>query len=132
MTGADEHGQKIAETAARQGMTPKELCDQYVTKFQARRAARALRYAPRPDQVVRSGAQELNARLSISNDVYNRTTSAKHHACCQLIFRKSLAAGDIYLGSYEGWCVTVRGAPRHAHAAPHSRDAGTTCARRRS
>ncbi len=37
MTGADEHGQKIAETAERQGMTPKQLCDTYVTKFQARR-----------------------------------------------------------------------------------------------
>ena len=54
MTGADEHGQKIAETAARQGMTPKELCDQYVAKFQARRDARALRHAHRPDQAVRS------------------------------------------------------------------------------
>ena len=39
MTGADEHGQKIAETAARQGVTPMELCDQYVGKFKARLAA---------------------------------------------------------------------------------------------
>jgi methionyl-tRNA synthetase len=37
MTGADEHGQKIAETAQRQGATPMELCDQYVSKFKARR-----------------------------------------------------------------------------------------------
>lgn len=37
--------------------------------------------------------------------MYNRTTSAVHKECCQLIFRKSLAAGDIYLGSYEGWCA---------------------------
>ena len=41
MTGADEHGQKIAETAQRQGATPMELCDQYVAKFQARLALRA-------------------------------------------------------------------------------------------
>lgn len=36
MTGADEHGQKIAETAKRQGLAPKELCDLYVSQFQAR------------------------------------------------------------------------------------------------
>jgi methionyl-tRNA synthetase len=40
MTGADEHGQKIAETAQRQGATPMELCDQYVAKFKARPAVR--------------------------------------------------------------------------------------------
>ena len=39
----------------------------------------------------------------MSNDVYVRTTSAEHHACCQRIFQKSQEAGDIYLGSYEGW-----------------------------
>jgi methionyl-tRNA synthetase len=46
MTGADEHGQKIAETAERQGMTPKQLCDTYVTKFQARRATHRPRAPP--------------------------------------------------------------------------------------
>lgn len=34
MTGADEHGQKIADAAAQRGVTPIELCDQYVAKFQ--------------------------------------------------------------------------------------------------
>ena len=38
MTGADEHGQKIAGTAERKGVTPKQLCDEYVSKFQVRRA----------------------------------------------------------------------------------------------
>ena len=50
--------------------------------------------------------QELNARLHISNDVYVRTTSAKHRECCQHVYRKSQEAGDIYLGSYSGWCVS--------------------------
>jgi tRNA synthetases class I (M) len=36
MTGADEHGQKIAETAALRGVAPLALCDEYVSKFQAR------------------------------------------------------------------------------------------------
>ena len=48
-------------------------------------------------------AQELNKALGISNDVYNRTTSEKHKQCCRLLFERSLAAGEIYLDSYEGW-----------------------------
>lgn len=36
MTGADEHGQKIADAAAQRGVTPIELCDHFVTKFQVR------------------------------------------------------------------------------------------------
>ena len=35
MTGADEHGQKIAETAALRGVEPIALCDEFVAKFQA-------------------------------------------------------------------------------------------------
>ena len=67
--------------------------------------------------------QKLNERLSISNDVYNRTTSAKHRECCQLMFRRSMAAGDVYLGSYEGWCVEEPqfGGARFSDAAPATR-----------
>ena len=35
MTGADEHGQKIADTAALKGLQPIELCNTYVAAFQA-------------------------------------------------------------------------------------------------
>ena len=128
MTGADEHGQKIAETAQRQGATPTELCDQYVAKFQARLALAACACASLSQKMA--AVQELNARLNIANDVYNRTTSAVHKECCQLIFRKSLAAGDIYLGSYEGWCGTssTRASGRHSRCCR----AGTTCAKRPS
>ena len=38
LTGADEHGQKIADTAAGQGIKPIELCDKHVRQFQARGA----------------------------------------------------------------------------------------------
>ena len=34
LTGADEHGQKIADTAAGQGLTPIQLCDKHVEQFQ--------------------------------------------------------------------------------------------------
>ena len=36
MTGADEHGQKIADAAAQRGVTPIELCNEFVAKFQVR------------------------------------------------------------------------------------------------
>lgn len=80
MTGSDEHGQKIAETAAAAGVTPLALCDSFVARF-----------------------QDLNTRLCVSADLYNRTTSAKHKACAQEVFRRSLQSKDIYLGTYEGW-----------------------------
>ena len=36
LTGADEHGQKIADTAAAAGVQPIELCDKHVAMFKAR------------------------------------------------------------------------------------------------
>jgi methionyl-tRNA synthetase len=80
LTGADEHGQKVAETATSQSLSPIELCDKCVTMF-----------------------QEMNRRLSISNDGYIRTTSLKHKLLAQQLWRWVATSGDIYLGSYEGW-----------------------------
>ena len=79
-TGSDEHGQKIADAAAAAGREPVDLCDAHVALFRA-----------------------LNAKIRVSNDVYNRTTSETHKkACCEL-FSRSKKAGDIYLDTYEGW-----------------------------
>ena len=36
LTGTDEHGQKIQQTAARQGKTPRELVDEMAPQFQVR------------------------------------------------------------------------------------------------
>jgi len=82
LMGSDEHGQKIAETAAKQEppMKPIELCDKHVADF-----------------------KDLNKALSISEDFYVRTTSEKHIKLAQKIWRKCEEAGDIYLGSYTGW-----------------------------
>ena len=80
LTGSDEHGQKISNTAARRGVTPQQLCDEQVVLF-----------------------QQLNARLLISNDAYIRTTSAQHQAVVHELWRRCAANGDIYLGTYEGW-----------------------------
>jgi methionyl-tRNA synthetase len=80
VTGTDEHGQKIAETAEREKVTPQEICDKYAGEFQA-----------------------LNTKLLISNDWYVRTTMPKHIALAQWLWKKAEAVGDIYLDRYQGW-----------------------------
>ena len=80
MTGTDEHGQKIAETAEREGVQPIDICNKYAGAF-----------------------QELNKRLQISNDFYIRTTMPMHKALAQKLFLKATDAGDIYLANYDGW-----------------------------
>ncbi|CAM9290452.1 unnamed protein product [Chrysoparadoxa australica] len=79
-TGTDEHGQKIANTAAGMGLKPIDICNKYAGNFQA-----------------------LNKRLLISNDFYIRTTMPEHYASSQKLWQLCADAGDIYLGNYEGW-----------------------------
>ena len=67
LTGTDEHGQKIAARAAKEGLQPIDICNRYAAKFQA-----------------------LNKRLNISNDAYIRTTQEKHKAVAQTLWRKCL------------------------------------------
>jgi len=80
MTGTDEHGQKVAEAAAEQGVAPIQLCDKYVELFKS-----------------------LNKQLNISYDFYIRTTMPKHYKTCNWIWSQAAQSGDIYLGEYTGW-----------------------------
>jgi methionyl-tRNA synthetase len=80
LTGTDEHGQKMEKAAAAAGMTPLAFADQLSAQFRA-----------------------MTARMGISNDDYIRTTEPRHHRACEAIWRRVQAAGDIYLGAYEGW-----------------------------
>ena len=83
LTGTDEHGQKIQQSAAAKGLTPRELADRTVRNF-----------------------QDLWKALNISNDDFIRTTEERHYKTVQSIFKKLLDQGDIYKGKYEGWyCV---------------------------
>jgi methionyl-tRNA synthetase len=45
----------------------------------------------------------MDARYDISFDRFIRTTEPAHYAASQEIWRRMEAAGDIYLGTYEGW-----------------------------
>ena len=80
LTGADEHGQKIANTAAGQGITPQNLVDTCVARFKA-----------------------LDERLDVAYDDYLRTTSERHKACCRELWRRCAKKGDVFLERYDGW-----------------------------
>eukprot|EP00920_Eleutheroschizon_duboscqi_P000687 GHVT01001854.1.p1 GENE.GHVT01001854.1~~GHVT01001854.1.p1 ORF type:complete len:943 (+),score=104.64 GHVT01001854.1:5575-8403(+) len=80
LTGTDEHGQKIANTAALAGKSPKEMCDGFAEGFQV-----------------------LNRSLDISNDFFIRTTMESHKKVCQALWNTVKANGDIYLDTYVGW-----------------------------
>jgi len=79
-TGTDEHGQKIAATAASEGVTPLENCTKYKNAFVA-----------------------LNERLNISNNYFIRTTDDSHKQTAQELWKICQANGDIYLDKYEGY-----------------------------
>ncbi|MFN3744039.1 MAG: methionine--tRNA ligase [Hyphomicrobiaceae bacterium] len=80
VTGTDEHGLKMKQSAAKEGLTPQALADRNSARF-----------------------RELFATLNISNDDFIRTTEPRHYAACQELWRRMAAAGDIYLDSYAGW-----------------------------
>ncbi len=80
LTGTDEHGIKMVQTAAREGITARELADRNVPRFQAMAAA-----------------------LNCSNDDFIRTTEPRHYRASQAIWERMQAAGDIYKDSYAGW-----------------------------
>lgn len=82
LTGTDEHGIKMVQTAAAQGVTPRELADRNSAQF-----------------------RQLAAALDISNDDFIRTTEQRHHEASQAIWKKMAASnnGDIFQSTYKGW-----------------------------
>jgi methionyl-tRNA synthetase len=80
LTGTDEHGQKIQQTAAREGLTPRQLLDRNVPQFEA-----------------------MVKRLECSNNDFIHTTERRHHISSEAIWQRMQDAGDIYLDKYAGW-----------------------------
>jgi methionyl-tRNA synthetase len=80
ITGMDEHGQKMQQTAARDGMTPIALADRTAAQFQAM-------------------GELVNAK---ADDII-RTTSDRHKAAVTEIWKRMETNGDIYLSQYSGW-----------------------------
>jgi methionyl-tRNA synthetase len=83
LTGTDEHGAKIAEAAARNGMSPKEYVDRIVERF-----------------------KDAWTTLEISNDYFVRTSDSSHEAGVAAFLEVLYRSGDVYKGTYEGlYCV---------------------------
>jgi methionyl-tRNA synthetase len=82
LTGTDEHGQKILQTAAKEGLTAQTLIDRNVPRFKA-----------------------MAERLNCSNDDFIRTTEQRHYKSSIAIWEAMAKSnnGDIYLDKYAGW-----------------------------
>ncbi len=80
LSGTDEHGIKMLQTARAEGITPLALADRNSQRF-----------------------RDMQAALDVVPDDFIRTTEPRHHTAGQEIWRRMEANGDIYLDSYSGW-----------------------------
>jgi methionyl-tRNA synthetase len=80
LTGTDEHGQKVQQTARQRGVSPQQFADEISVEFRA-----------------------LLPRLLISNDDFIRTTEERHKKVVREILQRLFDKGDIYKGEYRGF-----------------------------
>ena len=80
LTGTDEHGLKVEQSAAARGVPPQQLADENSAAFRA----------------VMTG-------LNISFDDFWRTTDVAHTRQVQALVSRLQASGAVYLGEFEGW-----------------------------
>ncbi|MCZ7852909.1 methionine--tRNA ligase [Agrobacterium salinitolerans] len=80
LTGTDEHGQKMQQTARAEGISPEELAQRNSDQFRA-----------------------MGKMLNASNDDFIRTTEERHHETSRNIWNLMAGSGDIYKDSYAGW-----------------------------
>ena len=82
-TGTDEHGQKIEEKAAAEGLEPQAFVDRVAAEI-----------------------KRIWDLMDTSYDKFIRTTDEDHVKKVQKMFKKMYDKGDIYKGKYEGWYCT--------------------------
>ena len=80
LTGTDEHGLKMVQTAESEGLGVAELA-----------ARNALRF------------KDMDERLNVSFDRFIRTTEPDHHRSVQVVWNRMQQNGDIYIDTYAGW-----------------------------
>jgi methionyl-tRNA synthetase len=80
LSGTDEHGQKMQQTAEKEGIKPIELADRNSAVF-----------------------RDMLVKLNCSNDDFIRTTEERHKRSVQELWKRMEANGDIYLDNYGGW-----------------------------
>jgi methionyl-tRNA synthetase len=80
LTGTDEHGLKMMQTAEAEQLLPMEVATRNAQRF-----------------------KEMDRLLNVSFDRFIRTTEEQHHRASQEIWRRMAENGDVYLDSYAGW-----------------------------
>lgn len=80
LTGIDEHGQKVQQSAKNRGIEPLELCDEAAKAFKG-----------------------LCTSLEISNDDFIRTTETRHKKVVHMLLQKLFDGGEIYKAEYKGY-----------------------------
>ena len=79
ITGCDEHGQKIQQTAESAGIEPQQHCDEISSTFAS-----------------------TWSQWQISNDRFIRTTDPRHQSIVEEFFARVEANGDIVEGRQQG------------------------------
>ncbi len=83
LTGTDENGQKLIESAKTENKSTKDFVDENSLKF-----------------------KKLCSDLNVSNNDFVRTTEKRHHDICTELWTKLEKKGDIYFGVYSGqYCL---------------------------
>ncbi|NJL19432.1 MAG: methionine--tRNA ligase [Bdellovibrionaceae bacterium] len=83
LTGLDEHGQKVQQSARAKGVAPQQYVDEIAVEF-----------------------RNLCARLTISNDDFVRTTEERHKKVVRAILQQLFDKGEIYKAEYKGFYST--------------------------
>jgi methionyl-tRNA synthetase len=80
VTGTDEHGLKMVQTARKENRETRDFADEMSNHF-----------------------KEMCAVLNIQYDSFMRTTDAQHHEASKALWSAMEASGDLYLDEYNGW-----------------------------
>lgn len=80
LTGTDEHGLKVEQSATARGISPQALADENAAEF-----------------------ERVLSTFDLTNDDFIRTTQPRHERQVQEFVRRLVASGDVYLGTFEGW-----------------------------
>lgn len=83
LTGVDEHGQKVQQSARKRGIPPQQFCDEVSQEFRA-----------------------LCTRLEVSNDDFIRTTEERHKKVVRAVLQQLFDEGEIYKAEYKGFYST--------------------------
>ncbi|KXU36518.1 methionine--tRNA ligase [Cephaloticoccus primus] len=83
LTGVDEHGQKVQQSARARGVEPQQFCDEIAQEFRA-----------------------LLPRLNVSNDDFIRTTEERHKKIVRELLQRLYDKGEIYKAEYRGYYST--------------------------